>query len=85
MKVSPAVWEELKSAHTHTDGQRDTQTKNYGGYVNTLLGYEIRLHFLSHSKVKVKVDVVLFSESKCRVMSRFEMDPLRIDCAGVGI
>ena len=54
-----------------------------GGYVNTLLGYETRLHFLSHSKVKV--DVVIFSESKCRVMSRFEMDPLRIDCAGADI
>ena len=54
-----------------------------GGYVNTLLGYQTRLHFLSHSKVKV--DVVLFSESKCRVMSRFEMDSLRIDYAGVGI
>ena len=54
-----------------------------GGYVNTLLGYKTRLHFLSRSKDKV--DVVMFGESKCRVRSIFEVEPLRIDCAGADI
>ena len=41
-----------------------------GGYVNNLLGYKTRLHFLSRSKDKV--DVVMFGESKCRVRSNLK-------------